>query len=145
MTSYIHYRKQGFFVANKRFSALIDFALEFADGTAQSDAERAFVSQFRADAASFWNGIDLDLEAQFPTLEQQKFWATCFFDLGRHIFLRKIGNQDVTFWQSSTICDAHLIGRMLTEVVRQVENGWVAETADGDEAQLHYESLTVRR
>jgi hypothetical protein len=109
------------YVANRRLSTLVEFAL-------QVGAERPSGSEFVAKLQQFWDeafpGINFDLKERFPTLEEQKFWATCFFDLGQRIFLRQIGNQDADTWQASAITDAHTIARELFSQVQAADPDW---------------------
>jgi hypothetical protein len=63
---------------------------------------------------------EIDVEKSFASREERKFWARVFFDLAYLIFLREIGNQEVTFRQYSAVGDAYLLGRMITRSVQEL-------------------------
>lgn len=109
------------YVANRRLDTLIEFAL-------QVGAERGIGSEFIARLRQFQDeafpGINFDLKGRFPTLDEQKFWATCFFDVGQRIFLRQLGNQDIDSWQAGAITDAHTIARELLSQVQAADPDW---------------------
>jgi hypothetical protein len=109
------------YVSNARLSTLIEFALQVA-------AEQGTGIELVAKLRQFWNeafpGINFDLKERFPTLEEQKFWATCFFEVGQRIFLRRLGNQAVESWQASAITDAHTIARELLSQVQAADPDW---------------------
>ena len=108
-------------VSNARLSTLIEFALQVA-------SEQGSGVELVAKLRHFWDaafpGITFDLKERFPTVEQQRFWATCFFDVGQRIFLRTLGNQDVESWQASAITDAHTIARELLSQVQAADPDW---------------------
>lgn len=118
-------------VANRRLDTLIEFAL-------QVGAERQMGSEFVAKLQRFrdeaFPGINFDLKERFPTLEEQKFWATCFFDVAQRIFLRQLGNQDVDTWQAGAITDAHTIARELLSQVRAADPNWWRQFVSPSEA-----------
>src|SRR5918993_4973566 len=109
------------YVSNARLSTLVEFALQVA-------AEQGTGVEWVAKLRQFWGesfpGINFDLKERFPTLEEQKFWATCFFDVGQRIFLRQLGNHDVQSWQASAITDAHTIARELLTQVQAADPDW---------------------
>jgi hypothetical protein len=109
------------YVSNARLSTLIEFALQVAAKQGTGMESVAKLRQFWDEA---FPGINFDLKERFPTLEEQKFWATCFFDVGQRIFLRELGNQDVETWQVSAITDAHTIARELLSQVQAVDPDW---------------------
>jgi hypothetical protein len=54
--------------------------------------------------------------------------------LGHKGALRQLGNQEVTFWQSSAIGDAYVTARMLRWAVCEVENAWAPDTENSRDA-----------
>ena len=124
MSSMISLREQLLCVSNHRFASLLEFAVQVAGETAQTAKERDWTEQLHSFAEQAWPGIGFDLDQQFLSLDEKKFWARVFDDLGRRIFLRLIGRHDVTFWQSSAIGDAYIIARMLAKSVQEVELAW---------------------
>ena len=133
MSSEISYKGQSVWVSNRRLSTLTTFALQVGGESAQSDVEREWVNKLRKFDEQAWPGIDFDLEERFPSLEEKKFWARIYQDIARRIFLRQLGNQEVTFWQSSAIGDAYAIARMLTRAVQEVDRAWHATSENHQE------------
>jgi hypothetical protein len=125
-------------VSNQRLSTLIAFALQVGGESARTDEERGWVEKLRQFEEQAWPGIGFDLDERFPTVEEKKFWARVFHDVARRIFLRQLGNHEVTFWQSSAIGDAYVTARMLTRAVQEVENAWHPDTENSREADTHY-------
>lgn len=68
--------------------------------------------------------MGIDLGELFPNIESRRFWCRVFFDVARRIFRRELGNRDVGFWQTSCICDAITIGRMLLQAAKDIEPKW---------------------
>ena len=125
MSSSIYYENETLWVSNARFRTLIEFALEVGQKSAASPEEKAFVQKLREENDTIlFNGCDFDLNERFATVASRKFWAKVFFEIGRQIFLRQIGNQEIDTWQTSAICDAHSIGRILVRAVQKGEMGW---------------------
>jgi hypothetical protein len=142
MASCISYKEQFIWVSNQRFAALIEFAIQIGEQTATTPDERAAVARLRKAGEAFYPGYDFHLDREFITLDERKFWARCFHDVARAIFLRQVGEHDTEFWQSGAIGDAYLIGRLLTQAVREVEQGWSPTTQDSLLAEEFYGRLT---
>jgi hypothetical protein len=139
VASDISWKDQFLWVANRRLTGLMAFALQVGGEAARSDSERGWVGNLRRFDEQAWPGIGFDLDERFPNVEEKKFWARVFHDVARRIFLRQLGNQEVTFWQSSAIGDAYVIARMLTRAVQEVENAWHPDTENRREGE-EYES-----
>lgn len=137
MASDISLKDQFLWVSNQRLSTLIAFALQVGGEAARADTERGWVEKLRQFEEQAWPGIGLDLEERFPSVEEKKFWAQVFHDVAHRIFLRQVGNHDVTFWQSSAIGDAYVTARMLTRAVQEVENAWHPDTESTREGNAH--------
>ena len=135
MSGQISLGSQNFWVSNARLSSLIESALEVAAQRAASASEQQYVASLIECQNGSWPGIDMDLAERFPTVDEKKFWAAVIYDVDRLVFLRKLGNQKVTFWQSSFICDAGSIARMLTLAVQEIELAWHPVTGDQREAE----------
>ena len=142
MASCVSYNDQFVWMANRRFDAMIEFLLTVATESAGTSEERAMVEKLREASRAFFPGYDLHLEREFPTVEERKFWARCFYNLARAIFLRKVGNQETDFWQSSAIADAYVIARFLTQAVREVEQSWYPATDDALRSEEFYGKLS---
>ena len=100
------------------------------------------VAKLRTASEACFPGYSFDLCKEFPSLAERKFWARCFHDLARAIFLRRIGKQDTDCWQTGTIALCYLIGRLLTQAVREVEDQWYPETEDALLTEAFYGKLT---
>jgi hypothetical protein len=95
-----------------------------------------YVERLRVfDETEYYPGCSFDLAERFPSIDERKFWATIFNDVARAIFLRRIGEHDVTFWQTSAIGDAYIVARLLTRSVQENEPGWHPPTENTLEAQ----------
>jgi hypothetical protein len=144
MGGMISLKDQFLWVSNQRLSTLLDFALQVSEEAVRSDEERGWFERLRQFESESWPGIDFDLDEQFPTVEEKKFWAPVFHNVARRIFLRQLGNQEITFWQSSAIGDAYIIARMLTRAVQEVELGWASESENSREAAEFYGRINIR-
>jgi hypothetical protein len=144
VSSSISLKEQFLDVSNQRLSTLIAFALQLGGETARLDAEREWVEKLRQFEEEAWPGIGFDLDKRFPSVEEKKFWARVFDDVARRIFLRQLGNHDVTFWQSSAIGDAYVISRMLTRAVQEVELAWHPGTENTEEGAVYRGRINVR-
>lgn len=134
MATEISLNDQFLWVSNQRLASLLSFALVVGSETAGLDAERGWVEKLRHFEEQAWPGIGFDLNEQFPDIEEKKFWTRVFIDVARRIFLRQLGNQEVTFWQSSAIGDAYVTARMLMRAVQESEIAWHPDTEDSREA-----------
>ncbi|MEM8505555.1 MAG: hypothetical protein AAF716_20680, partial [Cyanobacteria bacterium P01_D01_bin.1] len=146
MASDISIDDQYLWVANRRLSMLVDFALEIADQLAKSDTELAYVAELRNwDKTEHCNGCGFSLDERFPTVEHKKFWARVFFDTARAVFDRKLGNQDIAFWQCSTIGDCYVVGRMLCYGVRRDSgSSWFPETINASEHTAFFDRIDTK-
>lgn len=124
------YKEQWVHVSNRWVSTTLDFAIEVAEKTARTDQERAWAETFKNNViAKHWPGRDYDIEKEFPTIAERKFWARVFFDVMQAIYNREIGNTEVTCWQQTAIHIAYIVARLITKSVRDVEPHWRPEPA----------------
>jgi len=122
-------------VSNMQLSRLIAFALEVAEPR-EDDGSAEYVERLRAFyERDFYPGCSFDLAARFPTIDERKFWARCFHHVARSVFLQKLGDQTLTYWQTSVIGDAYVIARLLTRSVQASEPGWAPRTENSVEAE----------
>jgi hypothetical protein len=138
LASDISLKNQFLWVSNSRLFNQIDFALQVGGEAARTDAERDSVEKLRQFQQYAWPGIGFDLDERFPTVDEKKFWSRVFHDVARRIFLRQLGNHEVTFWQSSAIGDAYVTARMLTRAVQEIENAWHPDTENGREDEAYH-------
>lgn len=124
------YKEQWLHVANRWVSATLVNMLEVGEKTARNDQERAWVEAYdKTFNETYWPGRDYDIEKEFPTLEERKFWARVLFDLVQAIYHREIGNNEVTCWQHTAIGITCIVARMMTRSVQDVEPHWRPEPA----------------
>jgi len=123
---------QCFWVSSSQLMTLVEFGIAIGRETATNSSERQWVDKLDQWHDGMWPGIGMDLAERFPTLAEQKFWAACFANVARRIFLRELGNQKVVCWQARTIGHAHLISRLLTKAVQLKEGAWHPDTEDSE-------------
>ena len=78
----------------------------------------------------FWPGRGIEIETDFPNLEEQKFWCRMFFDTARAIVHGELKDTKYKYWQASTIYLAYATGRLFEYAVQTVEPKWLADTLD---------------
>ena len=119
---------------NAQFSLLIDLAIEVGRGSSKDTGESQFVDRMiQMRDETFWPGRGIDLERDFPVLEEQKFWARVFLDTARAIFERRVGRHDQAFWQAQCIWQAYGTGILFQNAVRLKEPAWRADSIDNTE------------
>lgn len=117
-----------FYVSNTRFDTLINFAIEVGSDLAKNDVERNSVARLKNSwEHEFWNGIDIDLDKYFLTIDERKFWAAVFLAIAWRVYHRQIGNQNDSTWQVSVISECRMISLMLTHLVWKEERDWYPE------------------
>ncbi len=119
---------QYFYQSNARCHTMVVGVIEVGREIAISDLQRAWADElehwWNTEA---WNGIDIHLEALFPKVEQQRFWAQSFDALAWKCFHRRWGNQDNETWQVGFIFGCHAVSLILTHLVWKVDqNGFLA-------------------
>jgi len=124
MSTCISSREQYVWVSNKRFNTLILFAIEVGQKMASTELEQSFVQSLQETYKNFIGGFDFEMENEFTSLDEKKFWARIFSDVASSIFRREIGNQSVFDWQPSAIGDAYILSRLLLAAIREEELGW---------------------
>jgi hypothetical protein len=139
VASDIYWNDQHVWVSNVVLNRLLDYAEEVGRAKAKDDQERAIVEKLTAwRVIKYFPGINFDLNEVFPTDAEKMLWACWFQDIARHVFLRRLGTHELTFWQSETIAVAYMTGRWLTDAVRQANREWYPETEDSLEAGERY-------
>lgn len=139
MASCINFKEQRLFLNNMSFARMMEFVLQVAEATARSAEERELVAAFKKRSEDFWPGIGLDVETDFPTVAERKFWARCFHDLARWIFLRKIGKHEVDFWQAADIHTAYAIGNFFMYAAREYDSSFWPDSEDSQLTRAFYE------
>ncbi|MCY1243682.1 hypothetical protein J2W27_002653 [Variovorax boronicumulans] len=113
MSSMIFLGDQEIFVSNRRFSTLVEFGLEVADSVASSERDLTFVQKLKAEAQSFYRGIDLDLEKLFLAKDEFRFWSMVYAELAVRIERKEIGNPEGEDWRPSATAEALALSKML--------------------------------
>ena len=146
MSSDICIGEQYLWVSNQRLRTLVEFVVEVGRDVKSTPAESEFVDRLENWITSeYWAGQSFDLEERFPSIEEKKFWAKCFFDLARKIFLREIGNNQVHFWQAGAIGESYMTGRLICHAVqKQTGQSWYPDTEDGKSAEAYYHRLNIQ-
>jgi len=134
MSHYISFKDKGQWINNMLFRSLLEFSIETGELQASIE-ERTYLELMkkRVTDGFFWPGRDVDLEQDFPTIPERKFWSRVFFEIARAIFERKIGVHAQTYWQAQRIYLAYGLGNLFQESVREIEPTWHAETLDNRE------------
>lgn len=144
MAGIVRLGEQSISVSSNVLVSLVEFALEVGERLAENDEQRACLHKLREYRQAMAPGSDLDVESLFPDTRQKKFWALVFHEVARRIFLRELGNQTVTFWQTGCIANSFVIARSLVQSVRKVEPKWTPATSDAREAEQFWVRGTVK-
>ena len=146
MASDIAIGDQYFWVSNRRLRMLVEFVVEIARDLDRSPIEDEYIERLANWVENeYWSGQTFDLAERFPTVEEKKFWAKCFFNLARRIFLSEIGNLEADFWQTGAIGEAYLTARMLCFAVReQTGDSWYPETENEKSKQAYFDRLNIQ-
>jgi hypothetical protein len=143
MASDVHFGDLHVWLNNLHFSRMLDFALEVGARTARSPEEQTFVANLKSHSETFWPGIHLDVACDFPTVTERKFWARCFQDVARWIFLRQVGVHTADFWQASAIHHAHALADVFIQAAREYDPSFYPESEDSRLQQEAYNSPVV--
>lgn len=145
MSSMISFKEQHIYVSNKRFNSLIAFATEVGSNSATTQQENLYVSGLKEKSETFYPGYDFEIDNEMASLDERKFWSKIFFDVSYLIFERKIGNQNVSFWQPSAIGDAYVFARLLLNSIHDEEQGWHPKTlADLEADAVRQNGLNIQ-
>jgi hypothetical protein len=130
MACQISFRQSFIRLNNMQFSRVVDFAIEVAEASANTE-ERPFVERMkRLRTFDFFPGCVIDVESKFPDVPERKFWSRVLFDTARAIFERRVGLHEYAFWQAQAIYQTYGIGLLFEDAVREVEPRWRADTVD---------------
>lgn len=130
MAGWISYKDQSIAFNNRQFSSTMNFVVEVAEKIANEN-EKTYVERVREEMVTYYYpGLCIDIEVDFPKIEERKFWAMIFCETAREIFERKIGNQDYSFWQTQRIYQIYGSGDLFVKAVKDVEPSWFPYTRD---------------
>ena len=131
MASQITYKDKEVWTNNMQFSSLIEFAIQVGRRTARTGSEERCVDRMHElNETEFWPGRGIQIEDDFPDVEEQKFWARVFLDTAREIFERRVGVHEHSFWQAQRIWQAYGVGKLFIAAVRDSEKGWLPDSRD---------------
>jgi hypothetical protein len=131
MACIIYYKDQQVSANNRQFYSLIEFAIEVGQKTATTDEERQIVDRMiDLRDKEFFPGRDLDIEEDFPDLNERKYWARVFLDTARAIFGREVGVHEYSFWQAQCIYQAYGVGLLFEQAVRSQDSHWMPNSTD---------------
>lgn len=133
MAGWITYKDERVDFNNRQFSSTMSFIVEVAEKIA-NESEMPFVEKVKDEMVSnYYPGLCIDIEEDFPKIEERKFWAIVFYETAREIFERKIGVQDYSFWQTQRIYQIYGTGDLFVKAVKEVEPSWLPDTRDSRE------------
>ncbi len=88
---------------NRNFSDLIFFVLSVAQSSCE-ETEIPYVERLQQMFDNeFWPGRGIDIEIDFPNLDEQKFWCRMFFDTARAIVHDARGRYQYKYWQAAPL------------------------------------------
>ena len=133
MASWIDYKDDSITFNNSQFRSTIRFVLEVAHKIA-NESELHFINKMNKEMVEdYYAGKSIDIETDFPEVEEQKFWAKMFYETAREIFERKIGIHEYFFWQCQRIYQIYGSADLFTKAVRDVEPRWTPNIRDFNE------------
>lgn len=106
---------QHYFVSNKRFCALIEWAMDAASGI--NDVKKnEYISKMQQGYQELYAPCsDIDLEGELSK-DEKIFWFKVFQVVAHQIFMRTIGSAESDGWRPSAIADVVSISRMLQKL-----------------------------
>lgn len=130
MAGWISYKDESMAFNNRQFSSSISLVVEVAEKMANEN-EKAFVERVKDEmVTNYYPGLCIDIEKDFPEIEERKFWAIMFYETAREIFDRNIGIHDYSFWQTQRIYQIYGTGDLFVKAVKEVESSWFPDTRD---------------
>ena len=130
MACQITFRDREVQVNNRHFSDLMSFVISIAE-LSRTDDESGFVDRLRTmNETEFWPGRGIEIEVDFPGVDEQKFWCRMFFNTARAIVHGAVGNRDDSYWQAQATHQAYATALLFEFAVRNIDPDWRAETLD---------------
>ena len=129
MAGYISFQEHDIVFNNRQFLGSITFAAQLAEKMAVGP-EKQYLAKMQDLVDNYWPGMCLNVEHDFPDIEEKKFWAKIFFETAREVFERKIGRQENLFWQTQRIFQLYGTGNLFEKAVREVEPRWSPDIRD---------------
>ena len=130
MACQITFREREVQLNNRQFSNLIAFVISVAESS-RIDDESAFVERLKTmNDTEFWPGRGVEIETDFPNVDEQKFWCRMFFDTARAIAHNAVGNTEHKHWQAQATHQAFSTALLFEYAVQTVDSEWRADTLD---------------
>ncbi len=108
-------KDQHHFVSNKRFCALIEWAIDAASGI-NDEKRNEYISKMQQGYNELYAiCADIDLEGDLNN-DEQAFWSKAFQVVSHQLFNRTIGPTESDNWRPSAIADAVSVSRMLQKL-----------------------------
>ena len=130
MACQITFQKHEVLLNNRQFSRLIQLAVEVAMRDKSPEAQPFIQRMQTMEVETFWPGRGIEVEEDFPQVEERRFWCRVFFDTARAIFDRTAGWHEHAFWQTQAIHQAYSTGLLFEAAVRDTDSDWSADTQD---------------
>jgi len=108
-------KDQHHFVSNKRFIALMEWAIEVAP---EINDPKAFdhISKMQREYENRYSiCTDIDFEKEFNK-DEQIFWSKVFQVVAHKLFNRSLGSIETNDWRPSAIADAFTVSHMLQKL-----------------------------
>ena len=118
---------------NRTFHCAISFAVATARLPDLLAYERAMLDRFARAVTDgeYWPGRGIEIEEDFPGLDEQKFWARIYLDTARSILDGQVGSQSNESWKARMIYFTYSIGLMFANAVCQHgKREWWPSTKD---------------
>jgi hypothetical protein len=130
MACQITFREREVQLNNRHFSDLMVLVISVAE-TSRTNDESGIVDRLRTmNETEFWPGRGIEIETDFPDVNEQKFWCRTFFNTARAIVHGAVGNRDHTYWQAQATHQAYSIAMLFEFAVRTIDPDWRADTLD---------------
>ncbi len=109
---------QHFFVSNKRFCALLEWAIEAAPRINDKKGKDYILKMQQNYQDIYSPCTDIDLSSELNK-DEQVFWAKVFQVVGHQLFNRTLGSTESENWRPGAIADAVSVSRMLQKLSRE--------------------------
>lgn len=103
------------FVCNKRFCALMEWAIEVAIQINDPKASDYISKMQQGYDEIYAPCTDIDLASELGK-EEQVFWSKAFQLVGHKLFNKALGTTETDAWRPSAIADAVIVSRMLQKL-----------------------------
>jgi hypothetical protein len=117
------------YMKNSGWARAVEDAIVVAKTLAKDTTQAAFTAKLESAAQGFFPGYHPDFDQLFPSLEEKKFWTTCFLEAGRRIALGEIRHA-AAISPARRIFEVMWCADLLRDQVRKLDGGWLPEDKD---------------